>query len=78
MTQPTLLNLHPNEYIEGLHYYPFAVDLVRCMGSCSTLNDSSNKLCIPNKTEDLNLRAFNTITWITESTMLTKHIPCEC
>ena len=62
MTQPTLLNLHPNEYIEGLHYYPFAVDLVRCMGSCSTLNDSSNKLCIPNKTEDLNLRAFNTIT----------------
>ena len=21
MTQPTLINLHPNEYIQGLHYY---------------------------------------------------------
>ena len=27
MTQPALINLHPNEYIEGLCYYPFAVNL---------------------------------------------------
>ena len=25
MAQPTLINLHPKRYIEGLHYYPFAV-----------------------------------------------------
>ena len=23
--QPTLINLHPNEYNQELHYYPFAV-----------------------------------------------------
>ena len=23
--QPTLINLHPNEYNKKLHYYPFAV-----------------------------------------------------
>ena len=23
--QPTLINLHPNEYSQELHYYPFAV-----------------------------------------------------
>ena len=54
MTQPTLINSHPNEYIEGLRYYPFAVNLDRRMGSCNTLNDLSNKACVPNKTEDLN------------------------
>ena len=52
MTQPTLNNLHPNEYSQWWHYYQFAVKLVRCVGSCNTLNDLSNKLCVPNKTED--------------------------
>ena len=25
--QPTLINLHPNEYSQEFHYYPFAVKL---------------------------------------------------
>ena len=55
MTQPNLINLHPNKYIEEFHYYPFAVNLDRCMESCSTFNDLSNKVCVPNNTKDLNL-----------------------
>ena len=35
-----------------------------CIGSCSTFNELSNKVCVPNKTEDLNLSAFNMITGI--------------
>ena len=31
--QPTLINLHPNEYTQELHYYPFTVKLDRCVGS---------------------------------------------
>ena len=50
MTQPTLTNLHPNEYSEKFHCYPFAVKLDRCAGSCSTVNDLSNKMCVPDKT----------------------------
>ena len=38
------------------------IDLDRCVGSCNTLNDLSNKACVPNKTEDLNLSVFNMIT----------------
>ena len=66
MTQPTLINLHPYEYSQELHYYPFAIKLDRCVGSCNTLNDLSNKVCIPNKTEDLNLSVFNMINRINE------------
>ena len=53
--QPNLINLHPSEYSQDFHYYPFAVKLDRCVGSCNTINDLSNKGCVPNKTEYLNL-----------------------
>ena len=77
-TQPTVLNLHPNEYTQGFHYYPIAVNLDRCVGSCNTLNDLSTKGCVPKKTEVLNLSVFNKITGINKSKILTKHISCEC
>ena len=48
MIQPTLINLYPNEYNQQFHYYPFAVKLDRCVRSCNTLNDLSNKVCVPN------------------------------
>ena len=77
MTQSTLNNLHPNEYSQELHYYPFAVNLDICVKSCNTLNDLSNKVCVPNKIEDLNLSMFNMITGKNGSKKLTKHISCE-
>ena len=48
------------------------------MGSCNTLNDLSSKVCVPNKTEDLNLSVLNMITGLNESKILTKHISYEC
>ena len=61
--QPTLINLHPKEYSQEFHY-PFAIKLDRCVRSCNALNDLSNKLCIRNITEDLNLSMFSIITGI--------------
>ena len=76
--QPTLIDLHPNEYSQEFHYYPFEVKLDRCVGSCNTLNKLSNKVCVPIKTENLNLSVFNMITGINESKSSTKHIAYEC
>ena len=28
------INLHPNEYSQEFHYYPFTVKLDRCVGRC--------------------------------------------
>ena len=36
--QPTLINLHPNEYSQKFQYNPFAVKWDRCVWSCNTLN----------------------------------------
>ena len=71
-------SLHPNEYSQEFYYYPFAVKLDTCVGNFNTLNDFSNKVCVPNKTEDLNLCVFSMIRRINELKTLTKHISCEC
>ena len=42
------------------------------------MNDLSNKVFIPNKTEDLNTSVFNMITGLNESKTLTKHVSFEC
>ena len=67
MIKPSLINLHSNEYSQEFYYYPYAVKLDRCVGSCSTLNYLSIQVRVSNKTEDLNLSAFNVIMGINES-----------
>ena len=76
--QLILINLHPNEYSQELHYYAFWVKLDRCVGSCNTLKDFFNKVCVANKTGDLNIHVFNKITGINESKILKKNKSCKC
>ena len=81
-TQRTIINLCSNEYTRGLYYYPFPVKLYKCVGSCNTYNDLSNKVCVPKKTEDLEDFVtedfvFNIIKWINDSKALKKFISCK-
>ena len=78
ITQPTLIKLHHNKYIQGLDSYPFAVNLDRRNESCNTLNDTSSRICVINKIKVVNLRIFKMITGINESKTLTKHISYKC
>ena len=42
------------------------VNLDICNGSCNSLDDPSDKICVPNKAEDVHLSVFNVITRINE------------
>ena len=66
MIQPTLNSLDPNDYNQGFHYYPFAVNSDRCVEGCNTFNNLSNRICVPNKTGKLDLHVFNMITGTNE------------
>ena len=48
--------------------------LDNCVGNYTTLNDFSNKVCVPDKIEDLNMHVFNMIAGKRESKTLTKDI----
>ena len=73
---PTLINLHPNEYNQEFYYYPFPIKLDKCAG-CNTLNDLSNRVYVPNKTEELNIYVLNIITGKNESKILAKDVSCK-
>ena len=73
-TQPTIFNLHLSEYTQGLHYYPFVVNLDRC--NVILLMTCLIK-CVFQIKQDLNLSMFNMITEINESKILTKHTSCK-
>ena len=58
MNQPTLINLHLNEYSQEWRYYLFVVNIDRCAVGCNNLDDLSNRVCVPDETEDLNLHVL--------------------
>ena len=78
LTQPTLINMHPNECNQELRYYQFLVKLDRCTENYNNLDEPSSRVYVPNKTEDLNLHVFNTIIRINEFKKLIKHLSCKC
>ena len=65
--QPTFINLRPTECSQEFHYYPYTVKIDEWDGRCNAFNDISNKIYVPNNTEDLNLNLRNMITGINES-----------
>ena len=73
--QPTFINLHLMNTVTN--YTSIHLELDSCAGTCKTPNDLSSKVCVPNKTEDLNIQVFNMITGKNES-KLTKSISNEC
>ena len=67
MTRSSFTNLNPDEYNQGLCEDPFMVTLGRCIGNCNTLDNPFGSICVPNKTENVNINAFNMIIRINES-----------
>ena len=73
MVRPMLIDLNLDKLL-----YPFIINMNRCDGSCSTVEDPFGRICVPNKMEDMNLKVFNMIKGINESKTLTRLISCDC
>ena len=48
------LDLKPDEF----YYYPFIVSMNMCNGNCNTVEDPFNKIGVPIKTKDVNLKVL--------------------
>ena len=66
MIRLAVIDMNPVE----LKYFRFTVSLDKCSGSCNVL---SPKICVPEKTEDINVKEFNMITNTNESKAMAKH-----
>ena len=51
--------LDVNEGIGEALFYPYNVQVNKCSGSCNTLDNSIEKLCVPNVIKGLNMKVYN-------------------
>ena len=72
--KPTLLNISSNKTL----FYPFIVSINKRGGSCSTIDDSHARICIPNKVKNMNVEVFNLMSVVNETRFLVQHESCEC
>ena len=54
--------MEPDKYNQGLSHYPLMISLDRYDGRYNALDDPSNRIRVPNKTEDVYLNVFSMIT----------------
>ena len=77
MTRSALVDLSPDVYNQGCHYYPYMVSLNRSNG---VYNGGCNRsiMCVRNKAESVKINAFNMATRRNELKTLTKHRSSKC
>ena len=74
MTRLALVDLNPDELLQGLSLYLFVVQSNICNGSFNTIYNLSSKIYIPNKTENINLTVCNIMIEINEIKIT---LPCN-
>ena len=76
MPRPKILDV--NEGIGEALFYPYNVQVNKCSRSCSTLDNSIEKLCVPNVIKGLNMKVYNFLTMLNETRNVLWHESCKC
>ena len=76
MPRPKILDV--NEGVGETLFYPYNVQVNKCSGSCNTLDNLIEKLCVPNVIKGLNIKVYNFLTMLNEIRNLLWHESCKC
>ena len=50
-------------------FLSFTLSVSKCGGNCSTINDLYAPLCVPNKVKNLNVKVFNLMLGVNETSI---------
>ena len=76
MPRPKILDV--NEGVGKALFYPYNVQVNKCSGSCNTLDNPIEKLCVPNVIKGLNMKVYNFLTMLNETRNVLWHESCKC
>ena len=76
MPRPKILDV--NEGVGETLFYPYNVQVKKCSGSCNTLDNPIEKLCVPNVIKGLNMKVYNFLTMLNETRYVLWHESCKC
>ena len=74
LARETIVNINSNEP----RYYPFAIKLNKCTGSCDTLDSPLAKICKANETKKKIVRVYDILFNKYRPLMINKDISCDC
>ena len=75
---PRLKILDVNEGIGEALFYLYNVLVNKCSGSCNTLDNPIEQLCVPNVIKGLNLKVYNFLAMLNETRNVLWHESCKC
>ena len=64
MSRLKIINLNADEPA----FYPYSIKVNKCGGDCNNINDPMAKLCVPDVVKDMNIKIFNLLAIINETT----------
>ena len=76
MARPKILDV--NEGVGETLFYLYNVQVNKCSGSCNTLDNPIEKLCVPNVSKGLNMKVYNFLTMLNETRNVLWHESCKC
>ena len=68
MPRPKILDV--NEGVGEALFYLYNVQVNKCSGSCNTLDNPIEKVCIPNVIKGLNMKVYNFLTMLNETRIM--------
>ena len=69
-----IIDVNTNESM----FYPYSIRVNRCKGSCNTINDRYDKICVPDKIKNKNVKVFNLMSRTNETRHIKWHKTCKC
>ena len=72
--RPKIINVNNNEPV----FYPCSIKVNKCSGNCNNINDPYPKLCIPDIVKSINVKVFNLMQRINETTHIIWHETSVC
>ena len=76
MPRPKILDV--NEDVGEALFYPYNVQVNKCSGSCNTLDNPIEKLCVANVIKGLNMKVYNFLTMLNETRNVLWYESCKC
>ena len=67
-----------NEGVGEDLFYPYNMLVNKCSGSCNTIDDPMAKLCIPNIIKGINMKVYNFLIRLNETSNVLWHESCKC
>ena len=67
-----IINVNTNEPM----FYPYSITINKCKGSCNTINDPYDKLCVLDTIKNINVKVFNLMSRTNETRHIEWHKTC--